>query len=140
MGFLDKARAAADDFAAKADGMMGQAGISTPSTTSGETEALLRDLGVLAYLEASGREASATERDRVMTALRSAEERGGLTSFALRTAPPPAPGTVGGSSQTTGYAAPPPPSGPGATGGQGTSGGQGISGGSVPPPPPPTNL
>ena len=56
MGFLDKAKAAATELSAKADQAMSQAGINTPgatSSTSASAERLLRDLGVIAYLEAT---------------------------------------------------------------------------------------
>jgi hypothetical protein len=105
MGFLDKAKAAASDLAAKADSAMS----STAGTMSGagpaapNPEALLRDLGVLSYLEATGRAASAEERARVMAALGDAEQRGAIRSFALTTATPAAPPPPGAA------AAPPPP-------------------------------
>ena len=68
MSFFERAKAAANDLAAKADAEMKKAGISTPGGTgtygapgapaapgaSGADRAL-RDLGVLAYLEATGR-------------------------------------------------------------------------------------
>ncbi|GAA4115470.1 hypothetical protein GCM10022415_11970 [Knoellia locipacati] len=115
MGFLDKAKAAANDLAAKADGAMAQAGINTPGSTSGTsaaTDRLLRDLGVLAYLDATGRAAPEGERDRVMAGLREAEQQGGFSSFALRTTPPPPPG-MGGAPGAPGMpssqSAPPPP-------------------------------
>ncbi len=106
MGFLDKAKAAASDLAAKADSALN----STAGTMSGagpaapNPEALLHDLGVLSYLEATGREASAEERTRVMAALGDAEQRGAIRSFALTTATPAAPPPPGAAA-----AAPPPP-------------------------------
>jgi len=106
MGFLDKAKAAASDLAAKADSAMN----STAGTMSGagpaapSPDALLHDLGVLSYLQATGREASAEERARVMAALGDAEQRGAIRSFALTTATPAAPPPPGAAA-----AAPPPP-------------------------------
>src|SRR5665811_1977865 len=76
------------------------------------------DLGVLTYLEASGRAADAAERDRVMGALQELDSSGAIRSFGLHTAPPPAPGMAG-----LGGAPPPPPM-PG-------------MGGAAPPPPMP---
>ena len=64
MSFLERAKAAANDLAAKADVAMTQAGISTPGTPGGGDRAL-RDLGVLAYLEATGRGVNPAERDRL---------------------------------------------------------------------------
>src|SRR5829696_5199936 len=55
MSFLERAKAAANDLAAKADVAMTQAGISTPGAPPGGGDRALRDLGVLAYLEATGR-------------------------------------------------------------------------------------
>ena len=65
MSFFERAKAAANDLAAKADAEIKKAGISTPGGTSamggagsGAAERALRDLGVLSYLEATGRPAS----------------------------------------------------------------------------------
>lgn len=91
---MDKARAAASDLAAKADS-------ARASSSGGETDRYLRDLGVLAYLEASGRPASPEDRERVMGALTGMEARGAIGTLTLQTsAPPPPGGTV-----------PPPPRG-----------------------------
>lgn len=113
MGFLDKAKAAATDLAAKADSAI-NSGLGSHAP-GGDSESLLRDLGVIAYLEATGRQAP-PEKDRVMAALRAAEQQGQLRSFALKTTPPvapPPPGYAGAAG-----AVPPPP-----------------AGGAVPPPP-----
>ena len=64
MSFFERAKAAATDLAAKADVEMKKAGISTPGAPAhggrrvGGADRALRDLGVLAYLEATGRPAS----------------------------------------------------------------------------------
>lgn len=108
MGFLDKAKAAASDLAAKADTALANSGLGGPGTGA-SPEKLLRDLGVITYLEATGRQAPAGERDRVMAALRDLEAHNALPGLVLHTTPPP-----------PGAAAPPPP--PGAA---------------APPPPPP---
>src|SRR5665648_818220 len=73
----------------------------------GAVDKYFRDLGVLTYLEASGRAADAAERDRVMGVLRDLNAGAAIRSFALHTAPPPAPGMAG--------AVPPPPGMAGAT-------------------------
>ena len=104
MGFMDKAKAAANDFAAKADTALANSGLGGPGAAV-SPDKLLRDLGVVAYLEATGRQAPDGERERLMTALGGLEAAGTLPPLVLRTTPPP-PG-----------AAPPPP------------------GGTVPPPP-----
>ncbi len=82
---MDKARAAASDLAAKADS-------ARASSSGGETDRYLRDLGVLAYLEASGRPASPEDRERVMGALRGMEARGAIGTLTLQTSAPPPPG------------------------------------------------
>ena len=114
MGFLDKAKAAANDLAAKADTAMASSGLGGGSGP--QPERCFRDLGVLAYLEATGRDFSATERERLVNTLREAEGRGTTLNFTLQTAAPP-PGSV---PPPPGGGAPPPP-----------------PGGSAPPPPPP---
>lgn len=139
MGFLDKAKAAATELSAKADAAMSQAGINTPGSTSGTSasaDRYLRDLGVLSYLEATGREAPPGERERVMAALRDAEQQGGLSSFALRTTPPPPPGTggmPGAPGAPGGQTSPPPPPPPGAA-----MAGAGDQPTAPPPPAPPS--
>jgi len=108
MGFLDKAKAAANELAAKADSAMAGAGISVPGHSGGEAEKYFRDLGVLAYLQATGRDAFPAEHDRIMATLRDLETRGQIPSMALKTTPPVAPPPPG---QAWGGATPPPPPG-----------------------------
>jgi hypothetical protein len=108
MGFLDKAKAAASDLASKADSALSSTAASLSGGEPGlpNPDALLHDLGVLDYLEATGRPAPPEERTRVMAGLQDAERRGALRSLALRTAaptPPPPPGAAAAA------AAPPPP-------------------------------
>lgn len=173
MGFLDKAKQAATELQQKADvamansGLMGGTpgaggpGAGGPGAGGSEGERLLRDLGVLAYLEAQGRPGQADEHQRVMGRLRDLEAGGGL-NLALSSAPgapgtpgapgasgppppPPPPGAVR-SAQESGQAPPPPqpstppppaspPPPPGAADrpGEGLGGGQGTG---APPPPP----
>lgn len=107
-GFLDKAKAAANDLASKADTALAGAGLGGPgSANSSEVETYLRDLGVVAFLEATGREVPASERVRLVTALNELESRGAVHALALRTAPPPAPGAAGAG--PTAWGAPPAP-------------------------------
>ena len=104
MGFLDKAKAAASDLAAKADTALGSSGLGGPRPAGGgEADGYFRDLGVLAYLEQRGRPADPGERQRVTAALQELDARGAIRSFALHTAPPPPPGVAG-----TGGGFPPP--------------------------------
>ena len=109
MGFLDKAKAAASDLAAKADTALASAGASGPRP--GAADGYFRDLGVLAYLEATGRPGDVGERERVIGVLRDLDTAGSIRSFALHTAPPPAPGAYGHAPRPPGSAGsvPPPP-------------------------------
>ncbi|GGL36333.1 hypothetical protein H9L10_14625 [Phycicoccus endophyticus] len=97
MSFFERAKAAANDLAAKADVAMSSAGISVPGMGA---DRALRDLGVLAWLGATGRPVDPADRERVMGTLRQLESEGRLGS--LTVTPPP------------GYGAPPPPGGSGA--------------------------
>ena len=93
MGLLDKAKAAASDLAAKADSAMNS--MSTTATGAprpADIDKYLRDLGVLTYLEASGRPADDAERERVLGVLRDFDAQGALRTLTLQTTPPPAPG------------------------------------------------
>jgi hypothetical protein len=87
MSFLERAKAAANDLAAKADVAMSQAGISTPGTPGGGDRAL-RDLGVLAYLEATGRGVNPADRDRLLATLRELESSGRLGPLTVSPPPP----------------------------------------------------
>ena len=88
MGFMDKAKAAANDFAAKADTALANSGLGGPGAAA-SPDKLLRDLGVVAYLESTGRQAPDGERERLMTALGGLEAAGTLPPLVLRTTPPP---------------------------------------------------
>jgi hypothetical protein len=126
MGFLDKAKAAANDLAAKADTALASSGMGGPKApVSGDSDRYFRDLGVLAYLEASGRPADPDEHLRVMAALQELDGRGAIPSFALHTAPPPPPGSAAAGSPG---AVPPPP---------GTAGSPAPPAAPTTPPPPP---
>jgi len=117
MGFLDKAKAAASDLAAKADTALNSTGpgAGAGGPKAGDADKYFHDLGVLTYLEASGRPADPGEGERVMGALQQLDQGGAIRSFALHTTPPPAPGTAGqvppppGMAGTGGAAVPPPP-------------------------------
>lgn len=118
MGFLDKAKVLADQAIAKADEAMNSA--ATGSTPSKQGDAYLRDLGVLALLEATGRPPGdlVEQRERCMTALGQLEQQGPL-DLTMRSEAPPAPGVAAGAPPPPGSVAPPP-----------------APGGSAPPPPP----
>jgi hypothetical protein len=148
MGFLDKAKAAATDLAAKADTALSSSGLGGPGTPGGgDADTYLRDLGVLAYLEVTGREAAPGERGRVLSALQEMESRGVLGRLSLRTSPPPAPGAAGHGGPppapgTAAHGGPPPPA-PGSApvppseGSRSAAGPSPAAGPAAPPTPPP---
>ncbi|MEJ5256480.1 MAG: hypothetical protein WHS89_14135, partial [Acidimicrobiales bacterium] len=109
MGFLDDLKRGADSLSSKINQSL--SGGSGPSAS--QVEPLLRDLGVLTFLDQTGRLSEAQQADvqRVLAALQNLEAQGVRLDLALRTAPPPPPGAV-----------PPPPPPPA---------------GVTPPPPPP---
>jgi hypothetical protein len=134
MGFLDDLKKGADNLGNKLN--QGLSGSSGPSQA--QAEPLLRDLGVLTFLDQTGRltEAQQGEVSRVLGELQALEGQGLQIDTALRSAPPPPPGS-----------APPPPGAP-----AGTPPPPGATppppapasvppppapGGAVPPPPPP---
>ncbi|MCO5316836.1 MAG: hypothetical protein M9942_00195 [Microthrixaceae bacterium] len=110
MGFLDKAKAMANDVAAKADTALNSAESSLAGGVNPkQAEPLLRDLGVIAYLEATGRplpDADA-QRQRCVEGIQSIESQTTL-NLQMSAAPPPAPGTTTGAPPAA-PAAPPPP-------------------------------
>jgi hypothetical protein len=80
MGILDRAKHAADGLR---QGFSGDAR---------ESEQQYRDLGMLAYLTATGRPIDEADRQRLISALWATEQGGRLPAFRLVTsAPPPAP-------------------------------------------------
>jgi hypothetical protein len=136
MGFLDKARAAANDLAAKADTALASSGLGGPGAGA---DRYFHDLGVLAFLEAEGRGFEPEERARVLEALRGMDSRGEIRSFALHTATP-GPGSVPpppGAAQ-----APPPPgassAGPTPPAREADQTTQATQPATAPPPPPPS--
>lgn len=131
MGFLDKAKAAANDLVAKADATLANSGLGGPGGAV-SPDKLLRDLGVISYLEATGRPAPEGERERLMSALRELEAAGTLPSLVLQTTPPP-PGVV---PPPPGGNVPPPPGG--ATPPPPASQPTGPEPATSPPPPPPS--
>ncbi|QIM19874.1 hypothetical protein G7075_15495 [Phycicoccus sp. HDW14] len=131
MSFFEKAKAAASDLAAKADVAMTNAGVNVPGMGGDKA---LRDLGVIAWLDATGRPVADADRERVMATLRDLETQGRLGALTVSPpapaygTPPPPPGAAAAGAAP---AAPPPPprprSGPapaavGAPGSSGTAG------------------
>jgi hypothetical protein len=112
MSFFEKAKAAASDLAAKADVAMTNAGVNVPGMGGDKA---LRDLGVVAWMDATGRPVADADRQRVMATLRDLESSGRLGPLTL-TPPPPAYGTPppppGAAAAGAPAAPPPPPSAP----------------------------
>jgi hypothetical protein len=155
MGFLDKAKAAANDMMTKADAALNSAeGSVSGGANAKQAEPYLRDLGVLSYLEAGGRAPAdlQEQRDRCLQALQQLESQVAL-NLALGSVAPPAPGAAaqGAPPPPAAAGAPPPPPGggsppppPGAAPAAPAPPPPGAAPapppppGSVPPPPPPT--
>ena len=89
MSFFERAKAAANDLASKADVAMSNAGLNVPGMGG---DRALRDLGVLAWLEATGRPVDPADRERVEAQLRELESAGRLGPLTVTsTCPAPAP-------------------------------------------------
>lgn len=147
MGFLDKAKAAANDLASKADSAFNQA--SSNWAGGGDSERLLRDFGLLTWREQHGQTVDPAEMTRVREALDALESEGRLATLQVHTQPappppgsaqgaPPPPGSAQGAPPPPGSAqgTPPPPAGDQPAPGQAPPPQSGGSG-TVPPPPPP---
>lgn len=142
MGFLDKAKAAATDLAAKADTAITQASSNWSGAGGGDAERLLRDYGLLTWREQHGQPADGAEFTRVREALQALEDQGRLRDLPLQTSPPPPPPSYQTPPPPGGAAAPPPPGGAAPDGQQDEPASPGgftppPSGGSATPPPPP---
>jgi hypothetical protein len=96
VGFLDKAKAAASDLAAKADTALNSGG-PDPAT-------LYRDLGRMTYDEHAGRPVDADARARILAELTALDQQGRLAPQQAPAEPPPPPGAAAAGSP------PPPPS------------------------------
>lgn len=112
MSFFERAKAAATDLAAKADAAMANSGMmppGSPMSGGGGGERALRDFGVLAYLEATGRAVDPAQKAQVMQALSTMEQAGQLGPLTVGP-PPPAPGSPPPPpGAMAAQAAPPPP-------------------------------
>ena len=80
MGFMDKAKEAAEDLKA-----------SFASNEVRDSEQSYRDLGMLAYLTTTGRPIDEADRQRLINTLWTIEQQGKLPAFRLVTSPPPPP-------------------------------------------------
>lgn len=139
MGFLDKAKAAANELAAKADSALTQA--SSSWAGSGEAERLLRDLGLLTWREQQGQPVDAADLARVKEGLAALERDGRLATLQVQTQPAPPPPGAQTPPPPPGGSTPPPPGGgqtpPASSGGQTPPAPSPGGTGTVPPPPPP---
>ena len=106
MGFLDKAKAAANDLAAKADSAITGA---TQSTGATDTNRWLRDLGIAAYSEHIGQPVDGEAHTRALAALDALKAQGQLGSLSMSADPPPAPGMSGPPPPPSSNNPPPPP-------------------------------
>jgi hypothetical protein len=79
MGFMDKARDAAGDLRSSFGGHEAR-----------DSESHYRDLGMIAYLTATGRPIDEADRQRLINGLWAMEQGGRLPAFRLVTPPPPA--------------------------------------------------
>lgn len=147
MGFMDKAKALADQAASKIDTAVSSA--TAPSNVKAAEDAL-RDLGVLAYLEATGRapQEIGEERERCMGIVWQTESEVGEKLRLTLTPPPPPPPPPPSQPvppPPAGVAPPPPPPAgvdsvpppPAPSTGQAVAPPQDPSGPDTPPPPPP---
>jgi hypothetical protein len=80
MGFMDKAKEAAEDLKA-----------SFATTEVRDSEQAYRDLGMIAYLTTTGRPIDEADRQRLVNALWALEQQAKLPPFRLVTSPPPPP-------------------------------------------------
>ena len=80
MGFMDKAKEAAEDLKA-----------SFATTEVRDSEQAYRDLGMIAYLTTTGRPIDEADRQRLVNTLWALEQQAKLPPFRLVTSPPPPP-------------------------------------------------
>lgn len=110
MGFLDKAKAAATDLAAKADGALNNAGLGGPGgAPGGSADQLFRDLGRAVFEESKGA-GTPGAKDRILSELHRLEQAGQLAGPGGMGGPPPPPGF--NAQQQSAQQAPPPPGPP----------------------------
>ncbi len=98
MGFMDKAKEAAEDLKA-----------SFATTEVRDSEQAYRDLGMIAYLTTTGRPIDEADRQRLVNTLWALEQQAKLPPFRLVTSPPPPPPPPPPVPQAAAPPAPPPP-------------------------------
>ena len=85
MGFMDQVKAAATDLRDSVEGSL------SSTNAARDVERHYRDLGMLTYLQETGRTIVPADRERVLGALREAEAAGAMPTFALQTGAPQSP-------------------------------------------------
>jgi hypothetical protein len=123
MGFLDKAKAAASDLAAKADTALNNASGPDPAT-------LYRDLGRMTYDEHAGKPVDPDAKARLLAELTTLDQQGRLAQAQAPAGPPPPPGAAA--------AAPPSPPAPAAPEPPAAAEPEPPTAAPPPPPPPPS--
>jgi len=98
MGFMDKAKEAAEDLKA-----------SFATTEVRDSEQAYRDLGMIAYLTTTGRPIDEADRQRLVNTLWALEQQAKLPPFRLVTSPPPPPPPPPPVPQAAAPTPPPPP-------------------------------
>ena len=102
MGFLDEVKAAAIDLKDTVEGSL------SSTNAARDVERMYRDLGMLTFLQETGRSIEAADRERLLNGLKAAEAAGSIAAFTLVTGPPPPPPTA--TEPTVPPPATPPPS------------------------------
>jgi len=85
MSFMDQVKAAATDLRDSVEGSL------SSTNAARDVEKRYRDLGMLTYLQETGRTIDPADRERLLAVLRSAEAAGAMAAFALTTHAPAAP-------------------------------------------------
>lgn len=90
MSFFEKARVGYENLAGRADNAFDSA---TASKDLGDIDQQFRDLGMVTYLSATGRDVDPVTQQQLMSVLRSLEQRGAIRDFILQTTGQPPTGT-----------------------------------------------
>jgi hypothetical protein len=85
MGFMDQVKAAATDLKESVESSL------SSTNASRDVERHYRDLGMLTYLQETGRAIDPADRERILATIRQAEGAGDIKAFTLQTGTPPPP-------------------------------------------------
>jgi hypothetical protein len=94
MGFLDEVKAAAIDLKDTVEGSL------SSTNAARDVERMYRDLGMLTFLQDTGRAIDVADRERLLNGLKAAEAAGSIAAFTLVTGPPPPPPSASGPTVT----------------------------------------